>query len=151
MRCIGGDDVKRCAAPIEVSYDGADSIAWSCAASCGESGVITGFVGSENDLSVFVTLGPEVIWSIEDGEHEMLRAATRSLPELRGTIVRAEPTEMPGRVVVKATLEELEDISALLDHLLETTRGRAKLEVAGRIRQSLSIALQTTRPTLRGS
>lgn len=149
--CIGGDTSRRCGAPIEVSYDGVDSVMWSCAAGCGESGTITGFLGSDNDLSVFVTLGPEVTWSLDHEEYDLLRGATRSLPELRGTVVRAEPDACSDRVVVKATLDELEDISSLVDHLLETARSRAKVEIARGIQLSLSRALRKASGPLRGS
>ena len=152
VRCIGGDGPTSCDSPIEVTYDGVDSIVWSCTAGCGETGVITGFVGSQSDLSVFVTLGPEVTWEFDESEYELLRTATRALPELRGTIIRAElHAEIAGRVVVKATPEELEDIDMMVAHLAEATRGGAKLEILRGITRSLSAALQRARPGLRGS
>lgn len=150
VRCIGGDGTQMCGAPIEVRYDGADSIVWSCSA-CGENGVITGFVGSDSDLSVFVMLGPELTWSLTATDLDLLREATRALPELRGTIMRAEPAEHPGQLVVKATLEELNDLDALIEHLIERTRGRAALDAYLRIGRSLSALLRKARPALRGS
>ena len=50
VRCIAKIASKVCGSAIEVDYNGADSVAWSCA--CGEHGVINGFVGSDSDLSV---------------------------------------------------------------------------------------------------
>lgn len=141
IRCLGSEGGTKCDGRIEVSYDGADSIEWSCRAGCGESGRVTGFVGSEHDLSLFVTMGPEITWCLAEDEHEALLTALRGLPELRGTITRAEPTGIANQVKVKATVEELEDLSAAIENLTVTTRSHVKREVVRRSLRSLSAAL----------
>ena len=140
MRCIAGAESAECSAWIEVTYDGVNTISWSCS-KCAETGTITGFVGDDNDLSVFVEFGPEVVWTMDERELELLTRATASLPELRGTIVRAEPDDA-GRLVVRATVEELDDILKLVEHLRDSTRARAKAELVVGLERSLSAAVR---------
>jgi len=140
VRCIAGAESAECSAWIEVTYDGVNTISWSCS-KCAETGTITGFVGDDNDLSVFVEFGPEVVWTMDERELELLTRATASLPELRGTIVRAEPDDA-GRLVVRATVEELDDILKLVEHLRDSTRARAKAELVVGLERSLSAAVR---------
>lgn len=124
-----------------MAYDGVDSVEWSCAV-CGERGVITGFVGTEIDLSVYVSLGPQVTWGFGEKEHETLLSSTAGLPELRGLIVRAHPhAQIDGLLIVRATVDELDDIYTLVERLEDATRSRRRLELLDGLRASLSSAM----------
>ena len=108
----------------------------------GEQGTISGFIGDEHDLSIYVNLGSEKLWGLGSGELAFLIEATRHLPELRSVLVRAEPrAEIPGLLIVKATLEELDDLYSLVEHLEDITRSPARLEVLEGLRAGLSTAM----------
>ena len=141
VSCIARVGRRRCAAFIDVLYDGVDTVEWACSA-CGEQGTISGFIGDEHDLSVYVNLGSEKLWGLGSRELAFLIEATRHLPELRSVLVRAEPrAEIPGLLIVKATLEELDDLYSLVEHLEDITRSPARLEVLEGLRAGLSTAM----------
>lgn len=140
VRCIAKIAGKVCGSAIEVDYNGADSVAWSC--TCGERGVINGFVGTEIDLSIYVDLGPQVTWGMDEQEYELLMLATAPLPALRGLIVRAVPhAEIKGLLIVRATIDELDELYTLVEQLEDATRSRPRLEILNGLRRSIGSSM----------
>lgn len=141
VRCIKRVGHKACMTPIEVTYDGVDSVAWSCAA-CSERGVVTGFIGSDLDLSIYFGLEADTTWGMDGSAHEMLLAATKHIPELRSVVARAAPHDtIPGLLLLRATLDELDDLYTLVEHLEGATRSPSRRDLLAGLRASLCTAM----------
>ncbi len=141
VRCIATVGPKGCRAWILVAREGPDAVAWSCP-SCGEQGVVTGFAGSASDMSIHGARDKEVTWGFAEDEYEILRLATIGRNELRRVVVRASPhAEIPGLLLVRATIDELDEVYTLVEELEGRTRSRKKLEILTGLRFSLSTAM----------
>jgi len=151
VRCIARLGRKSCGAPIVIKYDGADKIAWSCAA-CGESGLIHGFLELPDVLLSLLApmhLDPprpsarkKVTWGLAPDEQKLLLGATTHLPDLHEIITSAKPhVELPGLLLVRATVDELDEIYSLVEALEDATRSHKRLELLGGLRFSLSTAM----------
>ena len=109
VRCIARASRKACSARILVAQTGAGRVDWSCTA-CGDRGVITGFEGTEIDLSSYVPREKKLrIWGFDDEERSALLAGTTHIPSLRAVVARASPAaEIKGLLILQATVDELD-------------------------------------------
>lgn len=138
VKCIARVARKVCGGHIEVSFaPDRGEVAWRCLA-CGEDGVISGFAGSEDDLSRYVPQGKAVLWGVDDEEREVLWEATRYIPELRAVIARAKPHgEIAALLLVRATVAELDQVYTLVEDLTDGTKSRRRRELLDGLRASL--------------
>ena len=137
IRCIAHVGRKVCRARIHVSHPEAGRVECSCTA-CGERGVITGFEGTALDLSSYVPRQKVRVWGFDDESREVLLDATTHLPSWRAVVARASPAaEVEGLLILQATRHELDEIYTLVEHLLEMTRSRGRLELLEGLRADL--------------
>jgi len=72
----------------------------------------------------------------------VLMAATTHIPELREVVERGAPhDEVPGLLLLRATVEELDDIYTLVEELTDGTRSRRRRELLDSLRASLCSAM----------
>lgn len=136
-RCIARVGRKVCRARIHVSQPEAGRVEWSCMA-CGERGVITGFEGTALDLSSHVPRKKVLVWGFDDESREVLLGATTHIPSLRAVVARASPAaDVEGLLVLQATLDELDELYTLVEHLSDMTRSRGRLELLDGLRADL--------------
>jgi hypothetical protein len=70
------------------------------------------------------------LWGFDDEQRRALIEATGAVPELRAVIARAKPhAEIAGLWLVRATVNELDEMYSLVGALMDTTRGRRRLEM----------------------
>jgi hypothetical protein len=82
------------------------------------------------------------MWGFDDEERTLLMAATTQLPELREVVERARPhADFPGLLLLKATVEELDDIYTLVEELTDGTRSRRRRDLLDGLRASLCSAM----------
>src|SRR5262249_5463037 len=63
------------------------------------------------------------LWGFDDGEREVLVAATAAIPGLRGVVERAgRRAELRGLWVVEASVDELDEMYSLVEALMDGTR-----------------------------
>jgi hypothetical protein len=142
VRCIARVGRRVCGARIQVEQPGPGRAAWSCAV-CEESGVITGFAGTELDLSAYVPSQKKLrLWGFDDESREVLMAATARIPSLRAVVARASPTtEVDGLILLHATVDELDEIYTLVEHLTDATRSRRRIGLLDGMRMDLCSAM----------
>jgi hypothetical protein len=142
VRCIARVGRRVCGARIQVEQPEAGRVAWSCAA-CGAAGVITGFAGTELDLSAYVPRQKKLrLWGFDDEGREVLLAATTHIPSLRAIVSRASPTaEVEGLLLLHATVDELDEIYTLVEHLTDATRSRRRIELLDGMRMDLCTSM----------
>lgn len=138
VRCIA----SRCAGRVEVVDDfDHGEVRWRCAA-CGDEGVVRGWEHCEHDLSDFEAFEDPRQWYLEEAEHELLLEGTRGLPELRAVIMGASPDPNdPQLLVVKATVEELDELYTLVEELADATRAPRRRELLEGLRASLCVTM----------
>jgi hypothetical protein len=118
-----------------------DTIEWSCP-TCGEHGVITGFENSGHDLSAYIPAKKTRLWGVDQESRDVLYEATALIPELRTIIARATPVaEVPGFLRIDATVDELDELYTLVEHLTDMTRSRRRIELYDDLRAGLSTAI----------
>lgn len=142
VRCIARVGRRVCRSPISVAQSEAGRVDWSCTA-CGERGAITGFVGTVVDLSPYVPRRKKLrVWGFEDEERAVLLAGTLHFPALRAVVARASPAaEIKGLLVLQATIDELDAIYTIVEHLTDGTRSRRRIELLDGLRASLCSAM----------
>ena len=142
VRCLARVGRKACSGRLHVAELESGRIEWSCAA-CGERGVITGFEGSDLDLSSYVPGKKKLrLWGFDDEERSVLLAATTHIPSLRAVIARASPAaNMPGILILQATVDELDEVYTLVEHLTDATRSRRRIELLDGLRASLCTSM----------
>jgi hypothetical protein len=142
VRCLARTGRKTCRARLHVGQPEAGRVEWSCSA-CGERGVVTGFEGTELGLSPYVPGKKKVrVWGFDDESREVLLAGTTHLPSLRAVVARASPAaEIPGLLVLQATVDELDEIYMLVEHLTDATRSRRRIELLEDLRAGLCSAM----------
>jgi hypothetical protein len=134
--CIGRRGRKVCGGEVHVGRRD-DAVEWSCAA-CGDSGVIRSFAGTDADFSVYVPRGKTVLWGFDAEERAALLESTTHIPELRAVIARGRPhRDIPGLLLVEATVEELDEMYTLVEELTDATRSRRRIEIYDGLRASL--------------
>lgn len=142
VRCIARVGRRTCCARIQVGQPEASRVEWSCP-TCGERGVITGFEGTELDLSSHVPCAKKLrVWGFDDESREVLLAGTTDIPPLRAVVARASPAaEIAGLLVLQATVDELDDIYTLVEHLTDATRSRRRIDLLDDLRIGLCSAM----------
>jgi hypothetical protein len=84
----------------------------------------------------------KVLWGFDEEQRAILVPATAQIPELRAVIDRAEPHgEIPGLWVLRATIEELDQMYMLVEHLTDATRSRRRIDVLDGLRMSLCTSM----------
>jgi len=142
VACIGRAGRQRCRSRVRVGI-GTEGIEWSCDA-CGESGLVTGFAGTESDFTGQGPRGRTVVWGFEDDERKVLIAATTNAPALRAIFARARPhAELPGLLLLKATVKELDEVYTLVEELTDATRSRKRLDLLDGLRASLCSSMDS--------
>lgn len=138
VRCIARVARKACGARIHVTRPEAGRVEWSCA-KCGERGVITGFEGTEFDMSIHAPGKKKLrVWGFDDEERAVLMAATTFIPSLRAVVARASPAaEVEGLLILQATVDELDEVYTLVEHLTDATRSRHRIMLLDGMRASL--------------
>jgi hypothetical protein len=82
------------------------------------------------------------IWGFDDGERELLVAATTAIPALREVVERAgRRTELNGLWVVEASVDELDEMYSLVEALMDGTRSRRRLEQLEGMRATLCTSI----------
>jgi hypothetical protein len=82
------------------------------------------------------------LWGFDDGEREILVAATARLPELRAVVARAAPRAELGNLwVVEASVAELDEIYSLVEALIDATRSRRRREQLDDMRATLCTSM----------
>jgi hypothetical protein len=70
------------------------------------------------------------VWGFDEGQRRLLWAATTELPELRAIVERAQPqNEVPGMLVLRATVEELDEMYSLVEELTDGSRSRKRRDL----------------------
>ena len=142
VRCIARGGRKACSGRLHVAQLEKARVEWSCAA-CEESGVITGFEGNGLDLSSYVPVNKKLrLWGFDEEERAVLLAATTNIPPLRAVVARASPAVgMEGILILQATVDELDEIYTLVEHLTDVTRSRRRIELLDGVRASLCTSM----------
>lgn len=142
VRCLGRVGRRACDGRVHVGHLVARHVVWSCPA-CGDHGDITGFEGSAHDLSSFVPGRKKLrLWAFDDEERGVLLAATMDLPALRAVVSRGSPAvDLEQALMVQATVDELDDIYTLVEHLTDATRSRRRIELLDGLRHGLCSAM----------
>ena len=82
------------------------------------------------------------MWAIDDEEREVLLEATMDLPALRAVVSRGSPAvDLEQALMVQATVDELDDIYTLVEHLTDATRSRRRIELLDGLRVGLCSAM----------
>jgi hypothetical protein len=82
------------------------------------------------------------LWGFDDGEREVLVAATAGIPGLRGVVERAaQRAELRGLWVVEASVDELDEMYSLVEALMDGTRSRRRLEQLKGMRATLCTSI----------
>jgi hypothetical protein len=105
--------------------------------------VITGFEDTELDMSAYVPRRKKLrLWGFEDEGREVLLDATTHVPSLRAIVARASPAaEVPGLLLVQATVDELDAIYTRVEQLTDATRSRRRIELLDGMRADLCTAI----------
>jgi hypothetical protein len=142
VRCIARVGRRACGARIHVEQREGGRVAWSCAA-CGEAGVVTGFAGTELDMSAYVPSRKKLrLWGFDDASREVLLVATTHIPSLRAIVARASPAaEVAGLLLLQATVDELDEVYTLVEQLTDATRSRRRVELLDGLRASLCTSM----------
>jgi hypothetical protein len=141
VRCIGRVGRKRCTGWSIVAYAPGQPVLWSCEA-CEERGTITRVEGSASDLSRYVPRGKTRLWGIDEEERALLYATTSSIPELRAIVARGKPhSDIPGLLLVDATVGELDELYSLVAALMDARGGRRRLDILDGLLRSLCTAI----------
>jgi len=142
VRCIARTGRKACSGRIHVGQFETARVEWSCAV-CAERGVITGFEGTDLDLSSYVPVNKKLrLWGFDDEERSVLLAATTNIPPLRAVVARASPAaDMEGILILQATVDELDEVYTLVEHLTDATRSRRRIELLDGLRASLCTSM----------
>jgi hypothetical protein len=141
VRCIARAGRKSCGAWTLVARPEPGRVEWSCPA-CGEQGVVTGFEGTEHDLSAYLPTTKTLLWGVDEESRDLLLAATKALPALRAIVTRASPVEeVPGFLRIDATLAELDALYTFVEQLACGTRSRRRRAMWEELRGSLCDAM----------
>ena len=82
------------------------------------------------------------LWGFDDGEREILVAATTSIPALRGVIERAaRRADLRNLWVVEASVDELNEIYDLVEALMDGTRSRKRRDQLEDMRATLCTSI----------
>ena len=82
------------------------------------------------------------LWAFDDGEREVLVAATAGIPALRGVVERAgRRAELRGQWVVEASVDELDEMYSLVEALMDGTRSRRRLDQLWGLRATLCTSM----------
>jgi hypothetical protein len=110
---------------------------------CGERGVISGFEDTDLDLSRYVPRQKKLrLWGFDGEGREVLLEATTHLPSLRAVVARASPaTDVPGLLLVQATVDELDAIYRRVEELTDATRSGRRIELLDGMRADLCTAI----------
>ena len=82
------------------------------------------------------------LWGFDDGEREILVAATAQIPELRAVVARAaQRAELGNLWVVEASVAELDEIYSLVEALIDGTRSRRRREQLDGMRATLCTSM----------
>jgi len=85
-----------------------------------------------------------VLWGFEDEERKVLIAATTDAPALRAIFARARPhAELPGLLLLKATVKELDEVYTLVEELTDATRSRNRIDLLDGLRASLCSSMDS--------
>lgn len=126
---------------LTASRDVQRNMRWRCA-TCGEDGVVRGWEHCNHDLSDFVPCDDLRTWMLDGEEREYLHGATRGFPDLRAVIMRASPHARDPRVlVVRASVEELDELYTLVEELTDFARSRREHELLDGLRASLCTSM----------
>lgn len=108
-----------------------------------QSGVITGFEGTALDLSRYVPRQKKLrVCGFDDASRKVLLAGTTHLPSLRAVVSRASPAaQLKGLLILQATVDELDEIYTLVEHLTDATRSRRRIELLDGLRADLCGAM----------
>jgi hypothetical protein len=105
--------------------------------------VITGFEGTDLDLSSYVPVNKTLrLWGFDEEERSVLLAATTNIPPLRAVVARASPAvEREDIMILQATVDELDEVYTLVEHLTDATRSRRRIELLDGLRASLCTSM----------
>jgi len=142
VQCITRVGRQACSGRLQVAQLETGRVEWSCAAR-GESGVITSFEGTDLDLSSYVPVNKELrLWGFDDEERSVLLAATTNIPSLRAVVARASPAVgMEDILLLQATVDALDEVYTLVEHLTDATRSRRRIELLDGLRARLCTSM----------
>ena len=142
VRCIARVARRVCGARVHVGQPEQGRVEWACA-TCGENGVVTDFEATVHDLSPYAPTKKKLRhWGFDDEGREVLLDATTHVPSLRAVIARASPAaDVPGLLLLQATIDELDEIYTLVEELTDATRSRRRIELLDGMRADLCGAM----------
>lgn len=142
VRCTASARQPACGARIHVRLAARGRAEWSCPL-CVDTGVITGFEGTELDLSPYVPRKKKLrVWGLEDESRDLLFTTTTWIPTLRAVVARAHPVDTgPGLRIVEATVAELNEMYTLVEDLSDAKGYRRRRHLLDALRASLSTAI----------
>ncbi len=142
VRCIARVGRKMCRGRVQVARPELQRVAWLCLV-CGESGVATGFERTEFEMSPYVTRAKKLrLWGFDEESRDVLLAATMDRPFLRAIIARASPAvDVPDLLILQATVDELDEVYTLVEHLTDATGSRRRIELLDSLRFGLSTSM----------
>jgi hypothetical protein len=137
VHCVARVGRRLCRGHIRILSATLESIEWCCA-DCPENGVITGYVGTPSDLSRYAPQGKLVFWGIDDEDRQFLLTETVGIRDLHAIVCRAQPhVDVPGLLLIDATVEELDEMYTLVEELTDVMTGRRQRDVLDALRASL--------------
>ena len=93
-------------------------------------------------MSRYVPRGENHLWGYDEEERRVLLPATAEIPHLRAVLARGTPQDdVPGLLMVEATVDELDEMYTLVEELTDATRSRARVEVLDGLRRSLCASI----------
>jgi hypothetical protein len=79
-----------------------------------------------------------VFWCIDDEERRFLLSETIDIFDLRAIVCRARPrADVPGLLLIDATVEELDEMYTLVEELTDMKTGRRQRDLLDGLRASL--------------
>ena len=137
VHCVARVNRRLCRGRIRILSATRESIEWCCS-DCPENGVITGYARTPSYLSRYAPQGKLVFWGIDDEERRFLLSETIDIFDLRAIVCRARPhADVPGLLLIDATVEELDEMYALVEELTDMRTGRRQRDVLDGLRASL--------------
>lgn len=93
-------------------------------------------------MSVYLPQGELHLWGYDEQEQRVLVQATVDLPWLRAVVARGAPQEdVPGLILMEATVDELDEMYTLVGALMDATRSRARIDLLDGLLRSLSTSI----------
>jgi hypothetical protein len=142
VACVGRRGRKLCRAYVEVRVTrDLDAAQWTCA-SCGDRGMVTGWIDTAHDFVSFPPEGGDTrALALDEAAYGTLLTLADGQPDERSILVRATPVDDGAALALTASAGELQDLLLLVDEGMATARQRSELVRLDRIRAEVRAAM----------